>query len=128
MIILIITSLASTAVGEITYPYSSDFDIRNMIGFNDNTISAENIVAFIQERYPNSPMLNEADIGTCFISAGQSNNVNPAFLVATACLEEGLVLLAGQIRIQNVTMLLDTAYPVEIRRRTMLIAWIACVQ
>jgi len=60
-----------------------------MVGFNDNTISAENIVAFIQEKYPNSPMLNEADIGNCFISDGQSNNVNPAFLVATACLEGG---------------------------------------
>ena len=34
-------------------------------------------------------MLSEADIGDCFISAGQTNNVNPAFLVATACLEGG---------------------------------------
>jgi murein DD-endopeptidase MepM/ murein hydrolase activator NlpD len=60
-----------------------------MIGFSDNTINAENIVEFIQEKYPSSPMLSEEDIGNCFISAGQSNNVNPAFLIATACLEGG---------------------------------------
>ncbi len=88
-IFLIIVGLASIAAGETTSPYSVDFDIRNMIGFDDNIISAEDIVAFIQEKYPNSPMLNEADIGNCFISAGQSNNVNPAFLAATACLEGG---------------------------------------
>ena len=90
LICLISASLASTisiAVGSTTSPYSVDFDLQNMIGFNDNTISAEDIVAFIQEKYPNSPMLSEADIGNCFINAGQSNNVNPAFLVATAYLE-----------------------------------------
>jgi hypothetical protein len=86
---LITIGLASTAMGSASSPYSSDFDLRNMVGFSDNTINAENIVAFIQEKYPSSPMLSEEDIGNCFISAGQSNNVNPAFLIATACLEGG---------------------------------------
>jgi HEAT repeat protein len=88
-VFLIITSLASTAVGDTASPYSTDFDIRNMIGFNDSVISSEDIIAFIQEKYPNSPMIDETDIGDCFISAGQDNNVNPAFLVASACLEGG---------------------------------------
>jgi HEAT repeat protein len=88
-VFLIIIGLASTAVGDIASPYSTNFDIRNMIGFNDSVISSEEIVAFIQEKYPNSPMLDEPDIGDCFISAGRDNNVNPAFLVASACLEGG---------------------------------------
>lgn len=87
--ILLMASLASTAIGSTTSPYSVDFDLRNMIGFNDTTIGIEDVAAFIQEKYPNSPMLTETDIGSCFISAGESNNVNPAFLVATACLEGG---------------------------------------
>jgi hypothetical protein len=89
LLALIISCLASTAMGDTTStsPYSVDFDHHNMAGFDDNTISAEDIVAFIQEKYPNSPLLSEADIGSCFISAGQTNNVNPAFLVVTACLE-----------------------------------------
>jgi len=74
---------------ETTSSYSVDFDLRNMVGFNDNAITANDIEEFIHEKYPSSPMLNEANIGTCFIVAGQSNNVNPAFLVATACLEGG---------------------------------------
>lgn len=79
----------STAIGTATDPYSIDFDLRNMSGFSDDVISASDIEAFIQEKYPNSLMLNESGISSCFISAGQSNNVNPAFLVATACLEGG---------------------------------------
>lgn len=79
----------SNAVESSASPYSTDFDLRNMDGFNDNKISAEDIVAFIQKKYPKSPMLDEKDIGDCFISAGKTNDVNPAFLVATACLEGG---------------------------------------
>jgi cell wall-associated NlpC family hydrolase len=79
----------STAIGSSMSPYSVDFDLRNMSGFNDNKISAEDIVAFIQEKYPKSPMLSEENIGACFISAGENNSVNPAFLVSTACLEGG---------------------------------------
>jgi WD40 repeat protein len=86
---LIISCLVSIAIGSTTSPYSVDFDLHNMAGIDDNTINAEDIVAFIQEKYPNSPMLSEADVGNCFINAGQTNNVNPAFLVATACLEGG---------------------------------------
>jgi len=86
---LIISFFASTAMGSTTSPYSVDFDLHNMAEFDDNTIEAEDIVAFIQEKYPDSPMLSETDIGGCFITTGQANNVNPAFLVATACLESG---------------------------------------
>lgn len=86
-IFLLTACVVSTATGNTASPYSVDFDLRNMIGFNDNAISADDIFAFIQEKYPNSPMLNEADIGDCFINAGESNNVNPAFLVATSDLE-----------------------------------------
>jgi hypothetical protein len=68
-------------------PYSVDFDLRNIVGFNDNVINADDILAYIQEKYPTSPLLEEDGIGECFITAGQRNNVNPAFLVATAELE-----------------------------------------
>jgi len=88
-IFLIIASLISTAVGNSTSPYSIDFDLRDMSGFSDGVISADDIKAFIQEKASESPMLSEADVGSCFISAGQTNNVNPAFLVATAYLEGG---------------------------------------
>lgn len=87
LISLITASMTSTVIGYTTPPYSIDFDLRDMIGFSDNTISAEDIVAYIQKSYPNSPLLNKMDIGNCFINAGQNNNVNPAFLVATAELE-----------------------------------------
>ena len=60
-----------------------------MKGFNDDVISAEDIEAFIQNKAPISPMLNEDGIGDCFAKAGVNNNVNPAFLVATAYLEGG---------------------------------------
>ena len=89
LIFLITASMASIALGSKTSPYSIDFDLRNMDGFNDNLISAGDIEAFVKEKYPGSPMLDESDIGNCFINAGQENNVNPAFLVATACLEGG---------------------------------------
>lgn len=82
-----LTSTVSITMGSIAPPYSIDFDLRDMSGFSDNVISADDITAFIQEKAPNSPMLSEAGIGTCFINAGLSNDVNPAFLVATACLE-----------------------------------------
>lgn len=88
-ILIVIFSIASPTLASTTFSYSVDFDLHNMAGFDDNTISSEDIVAFIQEKYPDSPMLSETDIGSCFISAGQTNNVNPAFLVATACLESG---------------------------------------
>lgn len=87
-IFLITASIASIAFGSET-PYSIDFDLRNMDGFNDNVISASNIEAFIEEKMPDSPMLVESDIGNCFINAGLKNSVNPAFLVSTACLEGG---------------------------------------
>lgn len=74
-------------------PYAVDFDLRDMKGFNGNIISADDIEAFILERTPNSPMLSEADIGSCFINAGLKNNVNPAFLVAIAYLESGFGIL-----------------------------------
>ncbi len=89
LILLILSCFTSTAIGSTISPYSVDFDLHNMAGFDDNTIRPEDILAFVQEKYPNSPMLSEDDFGSCFISAGQANNVNPAFLVATACLEGG---------------------------------------
>ena len=64
-------------------PYSVNFDVRNMRGF-ENTITAEEIEEYIRSRRPNSPMLDEAGIGQRFIDYGIANNVNPAFLVATA--------------------------------------------
>ena len=64
-------------------PYSADFDLRNMRGF-ENTITATEIENHIRSVTPTSPMLTEAGIGQRFIDAGRSNNVNPAFLVATA--------------------------------------------
>ena len=80
---------SSTTIGSTTSPYSIDFDLKNMLGFNDNEISANDIEDFIKEKYPNSPMLSESGIGSCFISIGKNNFVNPAFLVATAYLESG---------------------------------------
>ena len=70
-----------------TAPYSINFDLRNMVGFNDGIISADKIRVFIQNKNPNSPMLSETNIGEEFINYGLNNNVNPAFLVATAKLE-----------------------------------------
>lgn len=67
--------------------YSTDFDLRDMLGFSDGIITADDITAFIQEKVSNSPMLSETDIGSCFIDAGLNNRINPAFLVATAYLE-----------------------------------------
>lgn len=84
--VLIILTV-STMLGTAEPPYSVDFDLRNMVGFNDNVITADDIVAYIQDKYPDSPLLVEEGIGNCFISAGQSNDVNSAFLVATAELE-----------------------------------------
>jgi hypothetical protein len=87
LMFLIIAGTVSTVLGSATPPYSIDFDLHNMAGFDDNTISAGDIEAYIQEKYPNSPLLSEPNIGRCFIKAAQENNVNPAFLVATAELE-----------------------------------------
>jgi uncharacterized repeat protein (TIGR01451 family) len=64
-------------------PYSAEFDLRNIRGFEE-TITAAEIENYIRSVAPNSPMLTEAGIGQRFIDAGRSNNVNPAFLVATA--------------------------------------------
>jgi len=64
-------------------PYSADFDLRNMRGF-EGTITAAEIENYIRSVAPNSPMLTETGIGQRFIDAGRNNNVNPAFLVATA--------------------------------------------
>jgi uncharacterized repeat protein (TIGR01451 family) len=71
-------------------PYYIDFDVRNMRGF-ENAITEEEIEEiadkvkdYIQTKQPQSPMLDEDDIGERFVRAGQDNNVNPAFLVATA--------------------------------------------
>ena len=90
-IFLITASIASIAFGSET-PYSIDFDLRNMDGFNDNVISASNIEAFIEEKMPDSPMLVESDIGNCFINAGLKNSVNPAFLVSTFFLNLSLII------------------------------------
>jgi len=64
-------------------PYFADFDLRNMRGF-ESTITAAQIENYIRSVSPTSPMLTEAGIGQRFIDAGRNNNVNPAFLVATA--------------------------------------------
>jgi uncharacterized repeat protein (TIGR01451 family) len=64
-------------------PYTAGFDTRNMRCF-EHTITAAEIVTYIQETYPTSPMLSETDIGHRFINAGLEHQVNPAFLVATA--------------------------------------------
>jgi uncharacterized repeat protein (TIGR01451 family) len=64
-------------------PYSADFNLRNMRGF-ESTITAAEIENYIRSLTPTSPMLTEAGIGQRFIDAGRNNNVNPAFLVATA--------------------------------------------
>lgn len=66
------------------FPFSVDFDLRDMKGFNDDVISSDEIESFIQAKALTSPMLKEPDIGECFINAGKNNNVNPAFLVAVA--------------------------------------------
>ena len=68
-------------------PYSINFDVRNMVGFNDSAINANDIVAYIQTRNPASVMPNEVNMGQNFIDYGINNTVNPAFLVATAKLE-----------------------------------------
>ncbi len=82
--VLVFLILVLTVLGNAESPYSVDFDLRNMAGFDDNVITAEDIVAYIQDKYHYSPMLVEDGIGECFINAGQGNGVNPAFLVATA--------------------------------------------
>lgn len=68
-------------------PYSINFDVRNMTGFSDNVINAGDVVAYIHDKNPSSPMLNEENIGKNFINYGKTNNVNPSFLIATAQLE-----------------------------------------
>lgn len=73
----------------LTPSYTVDFDLRDMKGFNDNIIGGDDIEAFIRERAPNSPMLNETNIGKCSINAGLNNSVNPAFLIAVAYMESG---------------------------------------
>lgn len=73
----------------LTTPYSEDFDLRDMRGFNDNLIDIDIIESFIRTKASNSPMLSEPDIAKCFLNAGQKNNVNPAFLIAIACSESG---------------------------------------
>jgi hypothetical protein len=71
-------------------PYSADFDLQNMRGF-ENTITATEVEDYIRNArngaYRNSPMLLEAGIGERFVTAGRNNNVNPSFLIATAELE-----------------------------------------
>ena len=70
------------------HPYCKDFDVRVLLGFEDQeTITAGDIEAYIEEWYPNSPMLAEANIGSVIINAGTDNQINPAFLVASAELE-----------------------------------------
>lgn len=87
-LMLLVCPLNAFAQGA-RFPYSVDFDLRNMDGFNDKIISANDIEAFIQEKAPDSSMLSEPNIGSCFINAGVDNNVNPAFLVAMAYWEGG---------------------------------------
>jgi len=70
-------------------PFSEDFDLRDMKGFKDNVIRSDEIELFIQSKASTSPMLGEPDIGKCFVNAGQTNYVNPAFLVAVAYSESG---------------------------------------
>lgn len=94
LLAICITTLSASADGGITTsipasPYSANFDLQNMTGINDGTITAEDIEAFIRMKTPNSPVLIEAGIGSCFMDAGLKNNVSPAFLVATAYLEGG---------------------------------------
>jgi uncharacterized repeat protein (TIGR01451 family) len=64
-------------------PYFTDFDLRSMRCF-ENTITAGEIEDYIRTQQPESPMLDEVDIAQRFVDAGLENNVNPAFLVATA--------------------------------------------
>lgn len=78
----------SVSLSSIPY-YSEEFDLRNMKGFNDDVITAEDIGAFIQNKAPNSSMLAEDGIGDCFVNAGINNKINPAFLAAIAYLEGG---------------------------------------
>ena len=87
LLVIFITIFSASAEGVISTsipasasPYSSNFDLRNMVGINDNTITADPIEAFIREKTPNSSMLNEAVIGNCFIDAGIDNNASQAFL------------------------------------------------
>ncbi|MEK6928063.1 MAG: hypothetical protein AABX11_06535 [Nanoarchaeota archaeon] len=81
LVIILMIEFASAA------PYSINFDVRNTVGFNDSTINANDIVAYIQARNPTSLMPNEVNMGQNFIDYGINNNVNPAFLIATAKLE-----------------------------------------
>lgn len=64
--------------------YSTDYDVRNSDG---DFITANDIETYIENNYPTSPMLDEANIGSSFIDAGNANGIDPAFLVATAELE-----------------------------------------
>lgn len=68
-------------------PYSISFDLRDMTGFDDSVINADDVGAFIREKAPDSPMLDEMNVGELFIDAGIRNEVNPAFLIAVAYLE-----------------------------------------
>ncbi|MFO8009661.1 MAG: hypothetical protein R6U89_02500 [Dehalococcoidia bacterium] len=72
-----------------THPYHTDFDLHNMFGFDNGSITGSDIESYISSTYPTSPMLQEKAIGDAFINAGQEYQVNPAFLVATAQHEGG---------------------------------------
>lgn len=79
---------AATYIVNDPTPYSSNFDVRNMRGF-ENSIEADEIDRYIREggknrNYLNNPMPTEAGIGQRFIDAGRTYNITPAFLVATA--------------------------------------------
>lgn len=84
-----VLSLSLSFIGVVSSasPYSINFDLRNMAGFNDGSINANDIVDYIKTKNPSSPMLSENSIGQNFINQGLNNNVNPAFLIATAKLE-----------------------------------------
>ncbi|CAD6493354.1 MAG: CHAP domain protein [Candidatus Argoarchaeum ethanivorans] len=74
-------TVQSSCVGQ----YSTGYDVRgdSYVG----VIDAHDIEEYIRTNYPNSPMLDEAGIGSSFLSAGTTYNIDPAFLVATAELE-----------------------------------------
>ncbi len=65
-------------------PYSPGYDVRGSYG---DFITANDIEAYIENNYPTSPMLDETNIGSSFINAGNAYGIDPAFLVATAELE-----------------------------------------
>jgi uncharacterized repeat protein (TIGR01451 family) len=62
-------------------PYVQSYDVRNSYC---SYVTADGIYNYIKTNYPQSPMLNESDIGNSFMNASETYGIDPLFLVGLA--------------------------------------------